>query len=74
MLEVCAQDIVCAMIHTGLPVTGKLDPFVVLGVLLLECCQSWLATAISRHGIPNPLIPLALTANVLLVGALMRSA
>jgi hypothetical protein len=27
---------------TSLPVTGKLDPFVVLGVLLLPCCRKGL--------------------------------
>ena len=57
---------------TSLPVTGKLDPFVVLGVLLLECCESPLVGVTHQKLLADCSIPLALTANVLLVGAPMR--
>ena len=57
---------------TSLPVARELDPFVVLGVLLLECCSYWLACASWSNVLQDHFIPLALTANVLLVGALMR--
>ena len=57
---------------TSLPVTGEIDPFVVLGVLLLERCESWSVYAVEYPILTDQFIPLALTANVLLVGALMR--
>ena len=61
-----------SMGNTSLPVAGELDPFVVLGVLLLKCCRSPLVCVIECRILTYQSIPLALTANVLLVGALMR--